>query len=670
MDNHHTFPNLILTFRTQGAAGTGYLPLEAGPLRAEITCREGSGTLDSPWLAEAALTNTGPVPWRGVVQIELPVPGGEPQFFLPGVLYGRNRGEAPLRVDTAFPRLRRGEAVFPAAPRWMFRADRLTHPAAFALGGGRLVGLCAGPYFLGNGGGRVQWSPGVTGEFDQYAGFTCSLEPGRVGYTLGYENAPWLFVQSHKVLDRAELGENCFRLNAGERVTVQLRLYDLPAQGERDVYRAVEAVYRLYHQPPRKVGGVREAVRDIASAVSEDAWLEEERSWSGFVFPLPDGGREYRRLYSLSWTNGLTVSVPMLLAPLRLGDREMRRRALSAIGYVVEKSINPANGLPFCAYQNGVWSNRGWWFDGMRTPGHSGYLIGQAVYELLKAYEAERAAGTDHPDWLAWAGSVLRRTERTRNGDGEYPFVLSEATGAGLEYDSLGGCWCLAAAAYYCVLTGERSWLPGLTGSEAHYHRTYVAKAQCWGGPLDTDKAVDSEGILAYLRAARRLHQLTGEDVYLDHLRDGLCYEFTFKFCYNSPIKVPPLSTIGWSSCGGSVTSVANPHIHPMSATVVDEMLYYLDRRPDPYVRARCEDTVLWCCQTYNRFDGEYGYGRTGWMSERFCHCEGLLVQRWPDGSPASTWFALMPWACGSVLEGLCGDCWDRAGTPPEGDTT
>ena len=48
-------------------------------------------------------------------------------------------------------------------------------------------------------------------------------------------------------------------------------------------------------------------------------------------------------------------------------------------------------------------------------------------------------------------------------------------------------------------------------------------------------------------------------------------------------------------------------------------------------------------------------------MSERFCHSEGLLTERWPDGKPASTWFALMPWASGSLLEGLA-DVWDRAG--------
>ena len=305
------------------------------------------------------------------------------------------------------------------------------------------------------------------------------------------------------------------------------------------------------------------------------------------------------------------------------------------------------------------WSCRGWWFDGMYTGGHSGYLIGQTLYYIVKAYRLEAAHGIDHPDWLAFVQGVVPRLAAARNGDGEYPFTLSEQTGAGLEYDSLGSAWCLAAEAALMQLTHDTADLPAMERSEAHYYDAFIRRAECYGGPPDTSKAVDSEGVLAYLRAVRLLHELTGKAVYLDHLRDALCYEYSFKFCYNVPVQVPPLSRLGWSSCGGSITSVANPHIHPMSCTVADEMLYYLRRRPDAYIESRLRDTVGWSLQTFNTFDREYDYGRAGWMSERFCHCEGLLVQTYPDGSPASTWFALMPWACGSVLEGVCGDWWD-----------
>ena len=297
----------------------------------------------------------------------------------------------------------------------------------------------------------------------------------------------------------------------------------------------------------------------------------------------------------------------------------------------------------------------------MRTPGHSGYLTGQAIYYILKAYDYEKQQkNCEHEAWMEFIKKVLSVTERAKNTDHEYPYIFSEKTGAGLEYDSLAGAWCMAAAAYYSYQVKDFTFLEGLKLSEQHYYETFISKAECYGGPLDTDKAVDSEGVLAYIRAVRWIHELTGDEVYLDHLRDALYYEFTFKFCYNSPVKVLPLSRLGWSSCGGSITSVANPHIHPMSSTVTDEILYYARNRKDTYIESRLEDTILWSCQTYNRFDGEYDYGRKGWMSERFCHCEGLLVEKYPDGATASTWFALMPWACGCILEGLSGDCWSE----------
>ena len=122
----------------------------------------------------------------------------------------------------------------------------------------------------------------------------------------------------------------------------------------------------------------------------------------------------------------------------------------------------------------------------------------------------------------------------------------------------------------------------------------FVSVAECYGGPLDTDKAVDSEGILAYIRAVRALHEITGDDRLLQHLRDAIHYECSFKLCYNPPIQVPPLSEIGWSGCGGSITSTANPHVHPMSSTIVDELIYYVKQTNDIYVRMRLEDTVAW----------------------------------------------------------------------------
>ena len=645
-----------LTARARGDDGE-YRPLAQAGLGAGWRVLSGSGAADDPWRCRVRVANEAGAPWAGVVRLELPVDPASPRFFLPGFMYGTNRGEAPLVADSQTPRLRRSPTEFPASPWWLTRSDRLTHPVALAFAGGRVTGIAAPPYFVRNGRRRLAWTPGAQGDFDQYAGFGCDIDRGALYYTLGYENAPWFFLDSHHFEPRAALDGNAFSLAAGEAVEFEAAVFDYPAADARAIDAALRRVYDRFHEPPREGLPAETAVADIAGAVARDAWLPRERAYAGFVFDWQHD-HEVRRLPSISWTNGLSVAVPMLQAAHRLGRADMRAQAIACIDHIVNGSTNPKNGLPFTAEVDGVWGNRGWWYDRQGAPGHAGYLVGQALYYILKAWDLEKRRGAAHPEWLDFVSRALAVTERSKNADGEYPYVFSEDTGAGLSYDGMSGAWCLAAAAYHAALTGDGSRLGAMLESEAHYHAAYIVPMTCYGGPLDIDRQVDSEGVLAYVRAARWLHALTGDAALLRRMGDALAYEFTFKFCYNSPIRVPPLSRVGWSSCGGSVTSVTNPHIHPMSSTIVDEMIDYVNATGDAYVRSRLADTLAWSRQVSNRFDGEYDYGRRGWMSERFCHCEGLLTEHYPDGTPASTWFALMPWACGCILEALAGDAW------------
>lgn len=39
--------------------------------------------------------------------------------------------------------------------------------------------------------------------------------------------------------------------------------------------------------------------------------------------------------------------------------------------------------------------------------------------------------------------------------------------------------------------------MPELLRSEKWYHGAYICHQECYGGPLDIDKQIDSEGILA-----------------------------------------------------------------------------------------------------------------------------------------------------------------------------
>ena len=661
--------NLRFTARPLGEAEE-YLPLDSLPIEAQVITLCGNGSPDEPWQQQITITNTAAEPWQGVIRISLPLDVPDPRYgrpekaeppryFLPGFMYGTNRGDAPLFTDSQTPRLRM-EEEFPAFRWWMTRSDRLSHPVAFGYYGFCMHGLCGSPYLIRTTEGRRQWQPGLTGELDQFAGFGCSLDPMEISYTLGYENAPWFFVDSHKYYPRAAMGDNCLMLAAGESLTITLYQFELSAENERALQPALMKVYDLFHEAPRRRSSIRQTVDDMVTAIARDAWLPHKSSYACFVFDKGDHF-EYRELPSISWTNGLSAATPMLQCAHRLGREDVRQQALCCIDHIVQASLNPRSGLPYmCEKENGRWDNNGWWSHKQPVPGHAAYLVGQSCFLILKAYQLEKEHGVDHADWLTFVGDVLTVTQRSRNSDGEYPYVLSERTGAGLCYDSFSGSWLMAAAARYARITGDQQWVSDLMDSLYYYYDAFIVRQECYGGPLDIDKQIDSEGILAYIRAACDLHRITDHPAILTMLRDALHYEYTFKFCYNTPIQVPPLSKVGWSSCGGSITSVTNPHIHPMSSSVCDEMYYYLSRREDAYIRSRLQDTLLWSCQCHNTSDREMDFGLTGWMSERYCHSQGLLTETYPDGSPASTWFALMPWACGSILEGLAGTAWDH----------
>ena len=629
-----------------------YMPVEeneALSITEELT--GGSGTFADPFVYKISVANKSDIDWKGIILAESTYTCADPQFYLPAFMYGTNRGDVPTDGARPCPKISDDTNHY-RSPLWRVRADHLSHPVAIVYDNNKMYAISGSPYVYK---GAEYFHAGYSFE-RQHDG---DAYTAKLGYSLGYENYPWLFIDSGHVV-KDEAGEkNCVTIAANDEISFELYVYDVTSDKTTDINRLIEQIYYKYHDAytPYKSEEIKRTVKDISTAIADNAWLEDINFYSLFVFDREED--KYRILGSFSWTNGLSIAVPMLMSAVRTGNTKAKEQALTCIDHIIKTCINKKSGLPYDAYSdNGKWSTRGWWYNGLKTGGHSGYIIGQGLYYILKAYEfMSKEENAVYDDYIAFVRPLVDKLIVTANGDNEFPYILSEETGAGLVYDSFGGSWIMAAITYYMYLTNDKTYLPKIKEIEQSYYDRYVSKVICYGGPLDISKGVDSEGILAYIRAVRYIHALTGEAVYLKHLKDAIEYELTFKFCYNTNVVVPPLSNTGWKSCGGSVTSVVNPHIHPMSSTVVDEMIYYVNNVPeDIYIKDRINDVLCWGCQTYNHYDKEYDYGKLGWMSERFCYSEGLLTERYSDGRIASTWFALMPWAGSSIIEGMIGE--------------
>ena len=657
----HENMELKISRRSKYEQSLKYFPIEHDGLKVEYSFTEGDGSSSNPYNFILEISNTQIEKWEGIFHIELNIKQKDARFFMPAFLYGRNRGEIDRHPNSRlFPRLREGQVSIPYSPYWMVRADRLSHPVSLMYADGSVYGISASPYFIKKNGSVIPWTPDEKGEFYRYNGFSCRMENGSsIGYTLGYENAPILYVDSYFIKEDKVSGQNYISLEKEEKLTVPIYIYSFKSEDERHINKVIMDVYKRFHEPPRKGALLKEGVQDISKAIYEDAYIDEIKNYSTQVY-LENNSVRKNPLASISWTGGVEVATPLLMAALRLDREDMREQALKCIQSIVDSSLNEKSGLPFDAFMDGKWTTKGWWNTSLAQSGHSSYLIGQALYYILKAYDYElRLKGVQHIDWLEFSEKALMRIEKTKNQEGEYPYLWSEENGEGIEYDSFSGCWCLASLVYLAQIKKDPTAIINCIKSEEHYFNKYVKHMECYGTPHDTWKAVDSEGVLAYIKATKIFHEETNEGKFLERLKNGLQYEFTFKFCYNSPIQIPPLSKIGWSSSGGTVTSTCNPHIHPMSNNVLDELLYYCKNTGDAYFQERMKDTLYWGLQSYNRYDGEFDFGRKGWMSERFCHSEALLLEKYTDGSPASTWFCFLPWGASNVLEGMCGKLWE-----------
>jgi hypothetical protein len=160
------------------------------------------------------------------------------------------------------------------------------------------------------------------------------------------------------------------------------------------------------------------------------------------------------------------------------------------------------------------------------------------------------------------------------------------------------------------------------------------------------------------------LHEITGDAEYLELLKNGADYECLWRYGFKAKPEYPPLDTCGWNSCGGSITSISNPHVHPMGLLVTSDLKYLAKQTGDSYYQQRADDGVNWLMATMELYPDTMGYGRYGVLSERTCPSDGLVTERYSDGTPCSTWFSYNGWAAANALEALTERVAEQKGKP------
>ena len=583
---------------------------------------------------------------KGVVRLLWDLPEDDYFPFVPAFMYGVNRGGASKWAT--YPQLEEGDnGGFHrpwVAPEWLVRTDRSSHGFTSMLGKKRCFAL----------GGR-DICRRADGSVNEKTGIGVCKSERRISFSLGFVNDPFTYstIPGRNRVSRTE-GFADFE-NGG--AVCDLRLYLLPGGDRLPCASALlRASYRDLRDSVKENGTVEDAARAIADALCDYGYDKDARN---FYITLPDVAKNpdaepFAPGFSASWTGGARTAYPLLTAGLRLGEEKWTDCAVSVLDHIADCAVSEQSGLFHENYDpvKKEWNARGWWYRDLEMPGHSAYVNGQTCYYLLASYKEAGAQGREKESWLSAASRVLHKVMETQLESGSFGYTYRESDGSLLDPDGFSSCWFVPGLVLLWECAQDKAALAAAERAMDFYWGE-VKTFHLYGGPHDIFKSPDEEGVLAFIKAAELLHRLTGGERYLQMLSDGVEYEFSWKFSYNPVLEAEPLRSMHWAACGGSVTSVNNSHIHPMGSAILKSLSYLAEQTKDPYFADRYRDTLYWTSNVYLHEDGEYDWGKKGLINGRFCYSDSLLAERYPDGSPSSTWFCAHSWASGAVLEGV-----------------
>ena len=587
-------------------------------------------------------------PFRTRLRLRLALSGQRDLFHLiPGNIHGDNNA----------PHVRPGEFPVLAADRpaernraalWEFRADRASHPVSILCCDRGACAVSIDPYsdaddaddgFIRNG--------------------VFAALPDAFGVALGYGNDPLTFLDKTRFLPAtADLTRA-----AAARGTI----YAAPGGERLAAHAIIRSLHEQMRETPTHQRSYHEALRALADAFATVNWSPQLQQYTNRKCRVPTETelKPWRAIIEIGWTGGSMMAYPFALAEQILPDLAMPKGSARIFDEIcggfndTSGFINDATLNRFTRDRPDGWNAsdiNGWWsgFLTQTRDNHCAYTNGHAAYYLLRTAWVKKQNGQDVPrNWIHTAVRVLDTAIELQRDDGAFGYVFSSREKRVIDWDGFAGCWFAAALPLAWQLTGHARYRDAAARALAYY-ATFVRDLACWGSPMDTCKSIDSEGNLAFVRAARHLHEFTGDDGCLRMLNDGAHYEYLWRYGFRTRPQCRPLKGSNWNSCGGTITSVSNPHMHPMGVTATDDLEYLARATGDDYHRHRADDGMAWMMNTLELYPDVMGYGRYGVLSERTCPSDGLLIERYADtGGPASTWWSYNAWAAASAMEAI-----------------
>lgn len=582
--------------------------------------------------------------YRTALRMVLTLPGNGTVFHvIPCCIYGDNNFKEARTGEFPILTYEHPEVSY-CSPFWEYRADRAAMPVSAVCTEYGVAAVSVEPY-----------SDSKDSDCGYIRNGLIAALPRSFGVSLGYTNDPCTMKNKRdpepSVYDRAKTAKTTGTI------------YFVPGE-RRKIHDIIRKEYWMRRERPSFLKSYKEAAAGLLDSLVSLSWSPKDREYTNIKCCPPDDRmlRPWRDVVEIGWTGGGILAYPLILVRDVLGKEADKKLKTAMSGEEIFNRItegyNPVSGLYYDLMRtmNGSRVN-GWWTGfGLVKDCHCSYTNGSALHYILKTILYLKNRNRCYPVlWLKNALKVMDNVISLQRQDGAFGYTFAEDCRRVKDWQGFAGCWFAAAAAYAYQLTGIQKYEQAAEKALNYYHAE-VEQLICCGTPMDTWKSVDEEGNLAFIRACRIVHENSQDPKWLNYLKDGADYECLWRYGYKTRPDFEPLSCClgGWNSCGGSVTSVSNPHIHPMGAIVNEDLFYLGEKTGDIYYCRRAEDGIAWLMQTLEMYPEQTGYGQYGVLSERWCPSDGLTIERYSDGRPYSSWFSSNLWAVANALELVC----------------
>lgn len=479
--------------------------------------------------------------------LERPLAWTDAEWFIPGTIYGgfdhltetAIGGRAHYRPDNYTVRIREDRLPAPLVlahftdDTWVAILNPAPVGQTTAAEGAdvRAVPLMDDAFRFGAVGGQERdgklslgyWFPGSEGQVT-YAGNTF---PGGQLHEWRRRHHPIRdgFVQEYEI---------CFRFGRGQPF----------AESMATVWRwAWDALNPTV--APHDIAAARRALVDVLAAN-----VVEKKDWAGipiFVDPVTGDLAKADRRAILGFCGKNLEAANYLLQEAALEadgprSRELRAKAEAIAASFVRLKMSPPEG-------EGFFLDDGRPINSQLRAGAT-YLrsFGDDVKKLLQAYEQEKQAGRQHPQWLRWCREFAEWLLPQQRPDGGFPRAWKYPSGEVASASPNSSFNAVALLAHLARITSEQKYLDAAARAAEFCWANGQSRGRFVGGTIDNPDVLDKEAATLSLEAYLTLYEATGDAKWLTCAKGAADYAETWIYLWNVPMPAPEDPDAHWKA--------------------------------------------------------------------------------------------------------------------------